>query len=123
MYFRIDAVNALAKLGSREDLPLIRKMLRDLEGDVQAAAVEAFSELGSREDIPEVRALLKAEDREVRRAAVEAITNLAGEEDLDDLAKLAVKIGGVLEEPMEALGAVDQKVYSSYALSEEQELW
>ena len=115
---RMAAVQAISTLGSREDVPLVRERLNDEARDVRKAAVQAISTLGSREDLPLVRERLNDEARDVQRAAVWAITNLGGEKDLDDLAKLVVETSGAREEPMEALGKLDWKLYSPYSLSE-----
>ena len=112
-YVRKAAEDAFSKLVSREDLPMVRELLYDGDWYVRKAAEDAFSKLVSREDLLLVKELLKHEYLDVRETAVEAIKNLAGEEDLDDLAK-------ALEEQVNALTAIDWKVFSPYSSSKKQ---
>ena len=115
------AVETISKLVSREDLPLVRELLNDEIVSVRKAAAVALSKLVSREDLPLVRELLKDENRKVREAVRWTITKRGGKKDLEDLAKITVDTGGVPEEPMKALSAIDWKVYSPYALSKNDE--
>jgi HEAT repeat protein len=112
------AVKAIAELGSEEDMSIIREMLKDDNRAVQEAAVKAIAELGSEEDMPIIRGMLKDDNRVVQEAAVKAIAELGSEEDLDRLAEASAETCAVMEEPMEALGRLDWKLYSLYALSE-----
>ena len=61
---------------------MVKKLLKDDDRNVRAAAVNAFAELGSREDLPLVKELLNDNDRNVRAAAVNAFAELGSREDL-----------------------------------------
>jgi len=108
------AADAFPKLVRREDMPIIREMLKDENWNVREAAVNAIAELGSKEDIPIIREMLKDMDKGVRKAAVNAFVKLGSEEDLDRLAEISAETCAIIEEPIEALGRLDWKLYSPF---------
>ena len=72
---RATAVEAIAKLGSREDLQLIREMLEDFSEIVREAAAEAIAEIGSEDDL-DMLAEISAETCAVMNQPMKALGRL-----------------------------------------------
>ena len=67
---------------SRENLPIIREMLKDHDSDVRIAAIIALTELKSRGDLPLIREMLKDDNLNVREVAIKALAKLGSGKDL-----------------------------------------
>ncbi|HZE88060.1 MAG TPA: VWA domain-containing protein, partial [Verrucomicrobiae bacterium] len=70
---RVRALREIARLGSPEALPAIRKALGDLEPAVRGAALASLAELGAAESIPEIAKRLQDPDPQVATAAAESL--------------------------------------------------
>jgi HEAT repeat protein len=106
---RAAAVNALAKLGSREDLPLVKKLLKDDHWTVREAAVSALAMLGSREDLPLVKELIDGDHcLDVREAAVSALAKLGNREDFPivfEISKLGMAARSAMQGAFDKIGS------------------
>jgi HEAT repeat protein len=105
---RVAAANALAKLGSREDLPLVKELIEnDDSNNVRAAAVSALATLGSREDLPLVKELID-NDWYIREAAVSALAKLGSREDFPivfEISKLGMHARFAMRGAVEKIGS------------------
>ena len=79
---RRGAVAAFEKLGTHDDLPIIKEMLKDVDSDLRDAAVSAFDKLGTHDDLPVIKEMLKDKAWNVRETAVSAFETLITNEDL-----------------------------------------
>ena len=105
---RAAAVSALAKLGSREDVPLVKELIEnDESNNVRAAAVSALATLGSREDLPLVKELID-NDWYIREAAVSALAKLGSREDFPivfEISKLGMHARFAMRGAVEKIGS------------------
>jgi len=105
---RAAAVSALAKLGSRVDLPLVKELIEnDDSNNVRAAAVSALATLGSREDLPLVKELID-NDWYIREAAVSALAKLGSREDFPivfEISKLGMHARFAMRGAVEKIGS------------------
>jgi HEAT repeat protein len=74
--------HVLEKLGTHDDIPLIKEMLDDDDDFVRRLAVSAFEELGTHDDIPLIKEMLVDNDSDVRSAAISVLKKLVTHDDL-----------------------------------------
>jgi len=76
-WMRINAMEAMARLGAREALPLLMEMAgREKDPWVKASLLSVLSRLGGTDQIPVCEAGLESSDARVRANAVEALAKL-----------------------------------------------
>ena len=82
------AVEVYKKLGTHDDLPDLKQMLKDTDSDVRRAAVELYEKLGTHDDLPDLRQMLKDTDSNVRLITVLVYEKLVTHDDLPDVKQL-----------------------------------
>ncbi len=76
------AAEALGKIGTAEDIPLLKPLLRDEAANVRMAAAVAMGNIGTAEDIPLLKPLLRDEASNVRMTAAEALGKIGTTNDI-----------------------------------------
>ena len=107
-------VEAFAKLGTRNDLEVIKDMLGDSNQDVRKATVEAFAKLGTRDDLEVIKDKLDDSKQDVRMTASNYISEFGNENDLDDIAIMYANGEIVNPESLKCIIALDEKFYSPF---------
>jgi HEAT repeat protein len=81
-------VNAILKLGDKNNLPDLLLLLQDSDSNVRKSVVNTILKLGNKSDLPDLLPLLQDSDSNVRKSVVNAILNLGNKSDLPDLLPL-----------------------------------
>ncbi|NJD53561.1 MAG: HEAT repeat domain-containing protein [Candidatus Methanoperedens sp.] len=79
---RSASVVLFEKLGTQDDLEIIKNMLMDNDSNVRSAAVSAIGKFGTHDDLEIVKNMLKDNDSNVRSAAVSVFEILGTHDDL-----------------------------------------
>jgi HEAT repeat protein len=82
------ARQALVRIVTREDIPVLKEMLNSEVEYLQWAASEALVEVVEREDIPALREMLRSEDERVQWVAAESLGQVVEREDVPDLREM-----------------------------------
>ncbi len=76
------AVEIFVKLGTHDDFPIIKEMLKDDNEEVRLAAIKVIEKLGLHEDLQIIKEMFKDDDAHVRLAAIKVIEKLGTHTDL-----------------------------------------
>ena len=77
------AIGIFVKLGTHDDLEMIKDKLNDSNKDVRIAAIEAFAKLGTRDDLEVIKDKLNDRKWRMVKVAIEAFAKLGTHDDLE----------------------------------------